>query len=689
MKNSLKVLFASVCSMLILLTLFSGIPTAAQIDEVLPDGVHTRPLDFEALNELEPVFQTSVPELEALTHEDIYIDLSEFEQEANSAPVGVNQITSQPYLGERSSIDMAYDPFFWHGQAVDLNSDGLLDFIFETSSGGTALNSYYQQPGGTFSEAQQIYIDHSRWAAGDFNNDGLLDIVYTVNDPFFSGFQFSLQQENSLPESKGVAFSETMNDLQYRIHQMEAIDVNNDGFDDVVMLINLAGNNPPTWFILKSDGVGGYLPNEVMSTPLPELFSIDFLIEKADLDLVGNDATKIVFAETNLNENGDGMRAPIFELAINQFVSDTLTTTVSITLPLGNVQSETISEVLDFDDVNQDGRTDIITALSLSAYYDNEVDAWIEAQRIIAVWLQAETGAFAEPVLLDGLDWDIRAVTFGDINLDGEIEMIAAGRENLGIFFLDANLGVVRTLEESLPASNRFSPFLLNDVNADGFPDLIIGPNIYYHSQKIAFAYLPSLFNRYTVYKSFFDDFDDPASGWPIFNSDNIEYRYVGSEYAIVNKNANLLGAVRQSFLANQYTMQVDGRKISDPRGGYGLLFEVDDTFDYFKGFLIFPDFGVVWYIDVNPEDGRLRILNEVRNVPLEEKGSYKFQVHRRFGHIRLKVTSLNGQPLAPFSDFSDSYVGESPHRVGLITLPLDDWFEVRFDDFVFIQEDQ
>ncbi|MEM8860865.1 MAG: hypothetical protein AAGD96_21285, partial [Chloroflexota bacterium] len=194
------------------------------------------------------------------------------------------------------------------------------------------------------------------------------------------------------------------------------------------------------------------------------------------------------------------------------------------------------------------------------------------------------------------------------------------------------------------------------------------------------FNHLSTVFNNFVNYRPIVDDFSDPNSGWPIYNDPSIVYGYAGGEYYILNKSDRFLGLTVIGQPAKNYTLSVQGRKASkDIEGGYGILLDVNDDFSYFRGFVAFTDFDIVWHIDVG-SDGRLRVIESKQVSSLEPNGSYTFSVERfDAGSVQVSVPNSN------FSYLSNS----GKHRVGFVTVPLANNFEARFDNFSLLLIDE
>jgi hypothetical protein len=69
------------------------------------------------------------------------------------------------------------------------------------------------------------------------------------------------------------------------------------------------------------------------------------------------------------------------------------------------------------------------------------------------------------------------------------------------------------------------------------------------------------------------DYFDNPASGWPIFDSSYLEIEYTAGEYHIRLWNRNWGILVRPGFQSSDYIVSVDLRNAWNTTGAYGIVF--------------------------------------------------------------------------------------------------------------------
>ena len=133
----------------------------------------------------------------------------------------------------------------------DLNSDGYDDVVASSGTntvsavlsdgaGGMLLNT----PSGNTPEVQNAYYD-TRLAAGDFDGDGLVDVVELSST--FMGVKRGLPNANFGALQKLLTFASDTGS-----HSLRVADINRDGWPDIVMIVN-AGV-----VVLLNDKSGGF-----------------------------------------------------------------------------------------------------------------------------------------------------------------------------------------------------------------------------------------------------------------------------------------------------------------------------------------------------------------------------------------------------------------------------------------------
>jgi hypothetical protein len=152
--------------------------------------------------------------------------------------------TAIPFAGAQSSQSATFATFNYPllGNthiAVDLNGDGRLDLV---GSGANSADVMLNNGNGTFQPKVQYPVagQSQDVAAGDFNGDGKIDVVSTINTP-----QISL---SLLPGNGDGTFNAPLhfpNTSGFDSPDVVATDLNNDGKLDVVLLHSIACFSAP------------------------------------------------------------------------------------------------------------------------------------------------------------------------------------------------------------------------------------------------------------------------------------------------------------------------------------------------------------------------------------------------------------------------------------------------------------
>ncbi|HUF37134.1 MAG TPA: hypothetical protein VMN57_01315 [Anaerolineales bacterium] len=185
--------------------------------------------------------------------------------------------------------------------------------------------------------------------------------------------------------------------------------------------------------------------------------------------------------------------------------------------------------------------------------------------------------------------------------------------------------------------------------------------------------FIPRVSNCTILY---FDDFENPNSGWPVVDDGNIAlFGYLNGEYRIRFLASSVRGGAHPGLSFDEYVLTVDLRNVNNLNGSYGLLYGfVDST--HFYTFEIDKDQNYV----AKQFDGSLGSWSTFMQDKSEHinpgTASNTIAVMRRGSGISLFV---NGVWID--SATRDEFVGEL--RVGLWVFGGDqENLDIRFDNF-------
>jgi hypothetical protein len=188
-------------------------------------------------------------------------------------------------------------------------------------------------------------------------------------------------------------------------------------------------------------------------------------------------------------------------------------------------------------------------------------------------------------------------------------------------------------------------------------------------------SFLPMLKRNYCP--SFFDDFSNPSSGWPIGEDNYVRAEYLNGEYRILSKNGNYIYLFRSPACSHyDYVVEADVHwdRIGD---SYGLLFGITGNFSQYYLFYVSADYRE--YALFRRDPGRFVLLQPFTPYWTIQPAytANHLKVTRNGSAITLEV---NGSVLGTWYDGTitgSTYAGiySSPY----INRPVSD---ARFDNF-------
>lgn len=175
----------------------------------------------------------------------------------------------------------------------------------------------------------------------------------------------------------------------------------------------------------------------------------------------------------------------------------------------------------------------------------------------------------------------------------------------------------------------------------------------------------------------FGDDFEDPASGWPVYSDEYARFEYLGGEYRMLAIDPDYFYMVKAPTCKRMnYSVSVDARWAGTPGYMYGLVFGLADDFSQYYLFLVdilYQDYAL-YYFDAN---GYQALINPSQSTFINAAAPNRLQVVRNGSRIELLV---NGYALG--TRYDARVTGLT--NVGLVNMPYSYQTnaDARFDNF-------
>lgn len=414
----------------------------------------------------------------------------------------------------------------------DFNGDGFLDLAVSNAGAGYSggvISIYGNNGRGEFANVVSIRLTNraSRLVAGDFNNDGKLDLAATV--PFEGGGVVVALGKGDWSFSTTII---PINLVRYRAGIVVA-NFNSDGKADIALI------GEDKLIVLNGDGAGGFVRSDSYSAgAMPgTLAAADFSGDgKPDVIVFGqdfdqkptlflNDGTGRFQAGIPLNISGGGdFNNAVGDLngdgkADLAFVrgTDELQRGVSVAFSTGAGFGEPIQlplgaygypSALRMADLNGDGKPDLIATedfgnrvsiilnhgggtFSVRASYtagyfpvaaapgdfdrDGKIDlAVVNSDQTLSILTGLGAGQFLAPLSFDQEDKVLRATVLADLNGDGRLDSVVALGNQAGVLVAYGDGGGSFGSPKTYQAGRDNSDVAVADFNKDGKPDIVV-----------------------------------------------------------------------------------------------------------------------------------------------------------------------------------------------------------------------
>ncbi len=334
-------------------------------------------------------------------------------------------------------------------QSIDVNLDGNIDLVSAGTSGGSGEILINLGNGdGTFRSGTTYTLSAVSGITlqiVDVNNDNILDIVTAGDDGGTGTIVSVLQGQSGGTFAAATSFAVGNVDLD----SITLSDINGDGFLDLGVSGDDASDNGVV-AVLLGNGDASFSSQTNFSTDIRRTFDVEF----ADI-------------------NNDGVK-DLVTAGTEAF------TTGTVTISLGNgdgtfgssvsyVVSDQRAESLVVADLNDDGNLDIV-----AGGYD-------DPDGKVSILINDGTGSFGTAVsyiVNDDAAGNVDGIELADVNGDGQLDIVAVGREGAG-----STSGITTLLGDGTGSFAAQPPttitngdtlrfVTLNDFNGDGVLDL-------------------------------------------------------------------------------------------------------------------------------------------------------------------------------------------------------------------------
>ncbi len=309
-------------------------------------------------------------------------------------------------------------------QTADLNNDGYNDIITSNLLGNTIR--WFDNDGGIFTEHTISLTGPATIKVSDINHDGYLDIIvnYKIDDSHIGISWLKNNHDNTFTNINIASISSNVSDPRnLMLINMDVIDINNDGYDDVIILgkeqIMRYLNNGNETFTQMS---------EISSDNINAIYSIDYNHD-GRIDIVFATSTDIKWMENN----GDGTFAQAVSLISESEISNIFVA-----------------------DLDNDDYLDIVCSSDSDLY----------------VYLNKGDNTFTQSLIISSFAFQFY---LSDLNNDNYLELLIANPQDAYIKIYQNNKDGSFSLQETFSDSNMPMSIYASDLNNDGYKDILYG----------------------------------------------------------------------------------------------------------------------------------------------------------------------------------------------------------------------
>jgi len=350
---------------------------------------------------------------------------------------------------------------------ADVDGDGWTDLLFSEPSLQAITVMRNKGLGGIISPSSfetKIPLALGRggkvfFKLADFDGDGRVDIAFGTGNGFYS--YFGWLKNTSSPGSISFAAPEELLSFGYIDGPIHIVDIDLDGLPDVVALWNNSCGGSGTYVgVFHNASTPGNIEFSSHVDFDFNILCVSTAVSSGDLNGDGKPELLVT--------NGFGGQCHLFE-------NNSTPGTIHFLTPFAITNS--VNESIQIADFNNDGKNDIAWK---QGYSNDDVKIRLNEHTSGAL----TTSSFGSEIILDTDLWTYGAISIGDPNGDGKVDILASDASRIAIFenvfaggTFDATSMVKAYVLGNSSALTYPNAIITADLNRDNKPDLIAESN--------------------------------------------------------------------------------------------------------------------------------------------------------------------------------------------------------------------
>ena len=318
---------------------------------------------------------------------------------------------------------------------------------------------------------EKLHLKHAN--VGDINNDGLIDIIVESGGGYHQPIDhFYINKGNGLFEADATRIDESIlagPTFNWRYNNNYLVDLNNDGFKDLVMgNLRRKYNRQDDMYsiIIFNDKKGNFRTNNVVNLPRPNFndsWGYAVSIKPFDFNKDGFEDVVIMFCRSQDATSKFEFTGTYFQVLINSQTGIYLDSTdkyidnnkwmIAETNSIFNIPNKNIPDDFEFTDVNNDGFKDLFM-----------IRSWDMASKYMPIVMLNNSSNFFQPIDSNKISNGNKYLGMLPINID------LNGDKSTDILFLDTRpgkdlvYGTADDVMESAPIFANFKPEISDSI---------------------------------------------------------------------------------------------------------------------------------------------------------------------------------------------------------------------------------